>query len=460
MPRKKADEPVESIDDIIESVAESPKAVKDTTGWKVRAQIEGAVSSVSELFSETGSSAVQMTDDVDTTIRLIYNQNCNANIDPLSVNVLPGFYEMNGVHFYNLQPSIKMTKNSEDLKLLETRNCFLKTIEQAQTSYTKHLFAVLTVMNNNMIVCIINRRGEPIFCCHTLRCLWASSDKSVVLDTLKLCYEFAKTQMEKYCGENASVVTKDLLTSALIAVLKESRIECSPSSINEIISRMKKSISSFLEQSYGSNNEKPMITQFLLKNQSNAYRREISRLVGARERYSREGYERGLAVGMRLFGEISKVGYSFNPDRNVWEKKLNLVPEFCYRDGKLWKFRPGAHNYKLTKLSVDPKDFSAISNSFHIRADGKHPNVGGGGSVCLGELGNKWHQIYKSRGDENIGEQVRDFLLSIEETLEIPNFDSAYESLSNFSDKVEAATRDHTEKSNKKGTGRKWTEIS
>lgn len=445
--------------------ADPPPNPEMPDGWKGMLHVSNLIS---EVTGEEGfqNSDYGFRDDLEKIDRdLTYAM--SHELVP-EFEILPAFKELNGIHLYNLSPNIKFNMRAQDIESMlanDCRKCYLRDIESGST--INNMFSVLTVGNSNIVVCVISRHGKPYFVSQVVRLIWATTGKRSETKTiLKKCLQFTRDQRSKYVDVEGDGLAKDVLTSTLMKLIK-SGTAVNARNLNEFLTSVNNGMKSLFEpvpdRGYSTNSQaRPNAIHYsLLKNQNNVYRRALEKIITARARLAKDAYARGLSIGMKLFSELARAGYKYNEKTRRWEKEMALEPTMCYKDSKLWQILPEFRVYKITKLSITADDFAEMSNSFHMRAEGSHPNVNSSGNVCLGgDMNSRWHRIVTSDAGsgEKVSAEVFEYLMDIEETLEIPNFDSAYKHMDDFESKVISAVRDHTAGS-KRGTERKWTEL-
>ena len=142
------------------------------------------------------------------------------------------------------------------------------------------------------------------------------------------------------------------------------------------------------------------------------------------EGIEQKAMNKGIVIGSKFFTAFQRSGYVYDLTSGKWEKKIDMVPQFCLRGGQLYKIPKEYQKYIVETFVFDPASLYS-GERFVLNARGKHPNVSGSGQVCIGvELTNKFIRLIRNR-DVMLHEYIN-FITDIEEALKIINFDSSY----------------------------------
>jgi len=439
----------------------------ERNGWKSSVAVTNLLNTVVQE-SGFGASDFGFREDLDKTERdLQYNMTNGTEFS--EHELYPTYKDLHGIHLYNFDPYLKIDLKAEDLTpgISEAcKKCYLRDLENRVSM--QHVFAVMTVGHSNLVYCIVARNGKPYYITQVLRAYWAGSQsREKTKKLIETPLDFTFEQKKRYNGGDNKGLARDLLTTAITKLIRTSR-NLNNEDVKHLISKLNEMLTSLFtsdRDSYSSAEPRNLtiLHYSLLMNCSSIYRKAIMTLIQKKNQGQKEAFRRGMNVGMLLFSELQKIGYHYDNTSRKWVKEVQLIPSMCYKSNQLWKIKPNKQKYKLTKLWISPEDFSANSYSeFHMTAEGNHPNVNSSGGVCIGgDLSSRWQRIMEqdtASGGTTLKDAVADFLMDVEESLEIPNFDSSFQQMDDFAGSTESAVLDLTEK-RKGAPQRKWREL-
>jgi len=171
---------------------------------------------------------------------------------------------------------------------------------------------------------------------------------------------------------------------------------------------------------------KNSLFKFALMN--DLYRVEIAKHVKRIDKVRENAFKLGMINGSTFIAALENKGYRTKPFRHTFIKKVNIVPQFCIYDDRKFQWHKGgqilyrieAIEFDLTKLLHNEDSGITIHNT----GDSNHPNTGADNYLCLGDLYYELKNILKS--DKSTIGEFEKFIDLIESTLNVVNFDSAY----------------------------------
>lgn len=375
-----------------------------------------------------------------TNLRFVSEININ-NINSRITNYsqqFPSLDFLNKIHVYNLLENKRITNSKIDgMEMVDTSN-YVFPIRYIDTH---NFFSIFYVTKEKLVFSYISTDGNIYFQQHLLALIVENFGVECLIDVIFdigiFYYKQSNSYFIKFDPENCS---RDLLNSILIYYFNNEKRK-------KVVSEAIHALRIYLKSIVETNNS---YFDSVLINRNASYQRSILSLNRKIKQEETSLYQAGLNLGMDFFTSLQLAGYNFNADRNCWEKIVNIVPKRCFNDGLLYEINEDNREYKITRLYIQQGDLNLTSNSFYIKADGRHPNVNNG-CVCLGELGQLWidlqNLVQNSLHDRSLKKKIISsfisFLTKIEETLMVPNFDSAYFQMDYFKEKT---TRIQTEK--------------
>jgi len=368
--------------------------------------------------------------------------NTNSNSDRLiNDNIFckfPSYGQMNYVHTYSLIPDYITNKETKTEFKIFGKVIFnqvfqnIRYMDSYGWGYHTPPFAVFTVGREKLVLAVIGIDGvisivRPTIDMMIYDKIYTDDIFTVIGDIIKFQVEQSKQFFKDFDVNNIST---QLLSAAISKLISHGYNKPEIKEISNVFSSI---IKNFLEVDE--------ISSTILLNRSNIYRSKMLSFIEKEKDVKVHAFREGMNAGLKLFTPMYLAGYTYNQGNNQWEKEVNIVPKYCMKHYKTWEFLPGKHNYYIKKLYLPMDQFiQSFGGSFSIKAEGHHPNVSGS-NVCIGELSQEWvdimnvrHQDFRNIGDLN--EKIKVFLLKIETTLEIPNFDSSFEQLSDFNNCV------------------------
>ncbi len=349
-------------------------------------------------------------------------------------NNFPSYGQMNYIHTYNLLSDYIVNKETKNAFRIFGKIVFNQVFQNIRymDSYgwgrSIPPFAVFTVGKEKLVVALIGINGVISFVRPTIDIM--INDQVYTDDIMKIIHNVINFQVEQhkqfFKEFDINNISNQLLSASISKLISGGYTKLEIKEISNVFSGI---IRNFLGDEE--------IASSLLLNRSSIYRLKMLSFIEKEKSTKVNSFREGMNAGLKLFTPMFLAGYSYNSNGDQWEKEVNIVPKYCIKYSKTWEFLPKKHTYFISKLYLPMDSFiNSFGGSFSIKADGFHPNVSGS-NVCIGELNQEWsnimnikHQDFRNIGDLN--EKIRNFLLKIETTLEIPNFDSAFMQLDSF----------------------------
>ncbi len=394
-----------------------------------------------------------------------YNELSSVKI----IELLPSYDRLDQMHMYNFSPKVKLNLSEQGFLDDNVKSkVFYFNLKHIKSEITfNYVYALITAGTPEVVIALISRTGHIYFARPSLQYFWnATKSMEKTKKIISDCFDFVRKEKEKYLGDDVDGIKRDLLISSLSKLIRLNTI-INETDVDYLVSKINKSIESVfsLEENdpiYSKDSKSffSSIHHAVLKNKNSVYRKALFKLLDARERISKVSFFNGINITLKLLSQIAEFGYVHDRANNVWVKEVNIKPTMCFKGSKLWRILPKYRSYEITKLIIEPRNFITSDYTFRMHAEGKHPNVSPSSVVCLGiELDREWRRILTKNDIENysLTEDVSNFLNSIEKTLEVPNFDSAFFDMPDFSQRtVEIKTNYKQKEKSNTGENERW----
>ena len=350
---------------------------------------------------------------------------------------LPSLAILNNSKILNLLPMGQETSSSitnacteigySDFKRFEYDYCL-------ESNFIDHVRynvnTIFTFSRNNNVFCVITTDCCVNFSIPAMKVLHAIHGTEKVKETVRNIFNYTTKLRETYYGTEAEEsqspdgLINDIVLSifkGLDASLKQKNNFTSEQNLLVHINRsIKRSIENIIYSGEG------YIKQQLLINSNQMYRSFISRFVTVREQEKVSSFNNGMIVGSKILSSLRNSGYTFNNEDECWNKTVNIKPKLCTgsKNGTLYKLPEKWQIYTIERLKFEPSNLTG--GNFVIQGTGRHPNMDPNGNwLCLGDdLPKKFRKLLINQSTTI--EQYSNFILSIEETMQIINWHSSY----------------------------------
>lgn len=339
------------------------------------------------------------------------------------INFLPTTGKLND---FNIKPELSLSKHNTGLMCYNKRNLSRVSDNISQFSYCNFKMGDM-----GEYVGFIAQDGKLIIIYPPIPFTLKNFGLSACIEILEKILDISDIVYKNYRSFLYKDEKNDLFHNDFIAVMLSKLYmklsDRSSYSVTDFIYHIKKIFSNFIQDEFynrdfakGSLNIENI--SYLCLNQSNMYRRMISKIMSRKKIDENRAFERGMRIGSRFNSALYEAEYVYNSDNNVWEKEVNIIPTLCMRNNILYQIPENKNKYFVKKLIFD---FKKLQRRFYIEAEAYHPNINSSRNVCIGEsLNNKFETILNY--ENSFKTECYDFLIEIEEALTVVNFDSSY----------------------------------
>lgn len=340
----------------------------------------------------------------------------------------------NNKNDYNLPhlfACINLGKNiSFNFKEISPKNLYNKTRE-CQAVCEENSYCGFNIGETHLPFAFIDVCGRIIF--FELVCnQFMTQHKNLFGKSIRSISEFAKNSALRYNLMN------DNKKSILDLDLNEIRQDLLLSLINQGFSDPKNQIDksnldNFLRETLDkvifNDSKSNSLFKFVLMN--DLYRTKIAEHVERIDKVRENAFRLGMINGSTFVSALENKGYRTIPFRQLFIKKVNIIPQFCIIDNEKFKWCEGEQNiyrieaieFNLTEL-LHGEEAGIIA---HNIGDRPHPNTNPDNNLCLGDLYYELKDILKS--DTSNIEDFERFIDLTESTLNVVNFDSSYQEI-------------------------------
>lgn len=379
--------------------------------------------------------AESILNDNDIELTWLYNNN-NSEITHVTnwFESLPNIKDLSLSTIYNAEPNIEpfTIDNKRPLKLTGYRrtNYTYKSTVHAIFTFGKSNY-MLGVMGCDGIVYLFKKNIEYLH-----RKLKADFRKenpegifvdTVIINILKFVSDSCKNIKSSYSSiaKNNPLKRNDIVVSLLSKIIstinRKSRYnakETAKMSPQWILDTIDERLESMLDC-----NDMNSIHRHILLDKTNLYKRALLKLHDDTKNASNLAFEHGMTIGTKVFSGLIKAGY-YPDNYGKLVKECWIHPELAVHAGDYHKINEKDRYYNITKITFDP---SSISNKrdLNLTAEGRHPNVGGGGRICIGSENQDTYMKFLEKRNAEFGDLVN-ILLEVEKSLEVINYDSSF----------------------------------
>jgi len=322
-------------------------------------------------------------------------------------------------NIFNVFPNIIIETSGN--KITISNNNLDSTISDANKS--KNYYALFLASDKNIVFAAITLSGDLYFVSEALELIKRHSSEEVVNELVDKTYKYTEQilRISKRDINSAGVLKSDLISYLLTDLCI--KLGSGFFDFDHNIQRLGYIINDAMKSLFREESNEPIMFNLLL-NQNDMYRTVLNKFIENQDNIEKKAIERGILIGSKFFTGFQRAGYIYDLDTGRWEKKVDIHPEFCNWNDRLYKipekFRDRFH---VESLSFNPNTLR--EESFILNAKGKHPNISDGGQVCIGqELVGTFKRLIRNKG--LMTQEYVNFLIHIENAIKIVNFDSAY----------------------------------
>jgi hypothetical protein len=329
-------------------------------------------------------------------------------------------------NIFNLNPDIVIEETDDNGSRISD-NSLENTINDAVKA--KNYYSVFTASDKNIVFATISLSGDLTFIEDSILLLKENSSEEEINRLIsKICEYTSKVAAifrRDIDSNNISMVKYDVIGYLLADICM--KLGSGFFDFENNIQRLWYIIEDSLKSLFRSENEDPVMYSILL-NQNDMYRTIINKVMSGQEELENKAIERGILIGSKFFAAFQRAGYFPEVDTSRWEKKVDIVPEYCIYNGELFQIPEQYRKFKVETLYFDSN--ALREEVFIINAkNAYHPNISSSGQVCIGdELCTAFRKLIRNRG--LMTQEYVNFLISVEDALKVINFDSSYESFS------------------------------
>lgn len=337
---------------------------------------------------------------------------------------------------FNIRPDINIVETEENKNII--KECSLDS-DFYGSRKIKNYYALLAATNKNIICAAIDISGNLVFLTNTL----AVVRKSVGDDGLEQLISGIADYAEKIFDVYHRSAGDDLLKSdMLVYLLNDLCIKLGSGYLDfeNNIKRVGLIIDDSMKTLFRNERNEPSV-YYRLINQNDMYRTVLGYLMKNQNELEEQAINKGIVIGSKFFTSFQRNGYIYDIGSGKWEKRLNLIPEFCIKHSTLYQIPPEYRRSHVEILTFDPATI-INGDKFVLKASGSHPNVSSCGTICIGsDLSNKFSLLLRNRS--NMINEYVNFIQEVEDALAIINYDSSYTSLDiSTSDLIPVSTAD------------------
>ncbi|MCK5020443.1 MAG: hypothetical protein KAS32_25630 [Candidatus Peribacteraceae bacterium] len=338
---------------------------------------------------------------------------------------IPTTLNKNGHNIFNIDPKILIDiKATDDMYGVVKHN----KIQTVAKHLSGSIYCAFTATNLNLVVAAITKNGYLAISQPVMNLINSYKGIDVVSELINIANQYASNVIGAYVAKPEAGIPEEMKKDIIINLLFDIRNKMEDGS--ELTSKAILGIvNSGMNSVFGSSGAGTQSLFYRVLNQQGMFKHMLSSITGKKEEEQKKAFRLGIKVGSKLFSAFQRAGYIYNASSNIWEKDVDIVPQYAHLGGKLRKIPMelvGKCYVKKLQFSPDV----VMSDSFSISAVGSHPNISSS-RVCIGsELSKKFRDLMSSHMD--FVEEYVKFLKEIEETLKRINFDSSFSSADSF----------------------------
>ena len=322
---------------------------------------------------------------------------------------------------------INLGKNiSFDFKETMTRADFYNKMTEYQTECEGNSYCGFSIGDRRFPFAFIDVCGQIIFLKFTCE-KFMSQHKNLFGKSIRSIGRFAKNSILKYNLMNNKKSTLDLDLNEIKQDLLLSLIN---QGFTDPENRVDKTnLDDFLRETLDRvvfDRSKNSLFKFALMN--DLYRVEIAKHVERIDKVRENAFKLGMINGSTFVAALENKGYRPKPFRQTFIKKVIIVPQFWIYGDRKYQWHKGEQIiYRIEAIEFDLTKLLHIEESgitIHNIGNNNHPNTSADNYLCLGDLYDELENILKN--DKSTIGDFEKFIDLIESTLNIVNFDSAY----------------------------------
>lgn len=199
----------------------------------------------------------------------------------------------------------------------------------------------------------------------------------------------------------------------------------------------------YINESLYGNNQPNMENGFFtnlkvsaLLNQNLLLRDVIGRLIKKQKEIYSRCFNDCLFVINKFCRALEETGYERTRDSDeiVFKKNVEIYPKIYHYRGSYYEIpkhflesRENGIYYYIRSICVDLESFFDVNVTYPFYSESHfHPNVGNTNNrICIGDMNNNRLNIIYKKNSVDL-ENIKKFLLDVEETLKVVNFDSCF----------------------------------